>query len=221
MSEKFTKVIYVYERENINNIIFNIMAYQHLLVQALKELERTTKDYLRKEQIEAAGATITTCSAIAAASSVVSLIPGATVVANAAWVAAIWGMYIKINKDLGISIKENALKSLASAVLTNILATAGAYIALFLAATAIGFIPGLNVLATPLSVILGYITVYASGLLYIKLLTKLFKAHSSFEFSESAAKTLAKSVVAENNISEILNEGRSAYRSDKKDGKIK
>lgn len=196
------------------------MAFQHLLVQALKELERTTKDYLKREQIEAAGKTITVCSAIAAASSIASFIPGVGAVASVAWVAAIWGMYIRINKDLGISIKENALKSFASAVLTNIIAAAGAYIIALAASVVISFIPGLNALATPINVILGYVTVYASGLLYIKLLTKLFKANGNFEFSEAAAKELAAEVVSENDISEILDEGKSAYRKDKKDGKI-
>ncbi|MBE6189058.1 MAG: hypothetical protein E7143_08045 [Rikenellaceae bacterium] len=198
------------------------MAYQHLLVMALKELERATKNYLKSEQIEAAGKTIGTCAIIAAGSSIVGTIfPGASLVANAAWVAAIWGMYIKINKDLGISIKENALKSLASALLTNILATAGAYLAALIAAAAISFIPGLHLLATPVSVMLGYMTVYAAGLLYIKLLTKLFKANGSFDFSESGARGLAASVVGEVDMNDILDEARASFKQDKKDGNIK
>lgn len=104
-----------------------------VLVYALKALEEATKGIISGQKIEKAGDTIMQCAIIAAIAGVGSgWLPGVgSLVASAAWVAAIWGMYVKVNKDLDISIKDNILKSLASALLANILASAGSLILMF------------------------------------------------------------------------------------------
>ena len=146
-----------------------------VLVYALRALEQATKDVIDSQNIDKAGETIKGCAIIAAVAGVGSgWLPGAgAFVATAAWVAAIWGMYVKINKDLGISIKDNILKSLASAILTNILASAGSLILMLSASFLLSFIPGLGSAgAIVIDGFIGYITVFASGVLYIKVLTK-------------------------------------------------
>ncbi|MBO5026481.1 MAG: hypothetical protein J6C86_10125 [Bacteroidaceae bacterium] len=73
-------------------------------------------------------------------------------------------MYIKVNCDLGIKIKDNILKSSASAFLTNLIASAGALIISYVVGFAISFIPGIGAIgAIAIDGFFGYITVYASG----------------------------------------------------------
>lgn len=191
---------------------------------ALKALEQASKDVISSQNIEKAGETIQGCAIIAAIAGVGSgWLPGAgSLVATGAWVAAIWGMYVKVNKDLGISIKDNVLKSLASAILTNILASAGSLILMLVAGFLLSFIPGVGSGgAMVIDGMIGYITVFASGVLYIKLLTKLFKAGKGFNIAENEVKDAAKDIVNDSNISEILKEGKKAYKEDKKAGKFK
>lgn len=195
-----------------------------VLVYALKALEQASTEIIGSEKIKKAGDTIMACAVVAAIAGVGSgWLPGAgALVATAAWVATIWGMYVKINKDLGISIKDNVLKSLASAILTNILAAAGSLVLMLVGSFLLSFFPLIGQgAAIVVDGIIGYITVFASGVLYIRLLTKLFKAGSNLNFSEGDAKKFAKDIVEESNISEILKEGKKAYNDDKKAGKFK
>lgn len=195
----------------------------NVLVYALRALEQVTGDIINSKNIEKAGKTIKNCSIAAAVAGVgTGWLPGAgALVASAAWVAAIWGMYVKVNIDLGISIKKNVLKSLASALLTNIIASAGSYILMIVASFILSFIPGFGTVgAVAIDGMIGYITVFASGVLYINLLTKLFKAGKGFTFTEEDAKGLAKDIVDESDMRTILKEGRNAYKEDKKAGKF-
>ena len=150
-------------------------------------------------------------------------LPGAgSLVATGAWVAAIWGMYIKVNHDLGIKIKDNILKSLASAFLTNIIASAGSLLIAYAIGFVISFIPGIGTIgAIAVDGLLGYVTVYASGLLYIRFLTKVLKAKGNLDFSEIDVKTIAKETVKEANIKDIIKEGKSSFKEAKKEGKFK
>ncbi|MBQ2970644.1 MAG: hypothetical protein IJE15_09715 [Bacteroidaceae bacterium] len=195
-----------------------------VLAYALRALGEATEGYLRGSDIEKAGDTIMSCAVIAAVAGVGSgWLPGAgALVATAAWVAAIWGMYVKINKDLGITIKDNVLKSLASALLTNLIASAGALILMLVGSTLLSFIPGLGTVgAIAIDGAIGYVTVFASGVLYIKLLTKLFKAGKGFNISENNVENLAKDIISESDVKKIIKEGKNAFKEDQKAGKFK
>lgn len=200
------------------------MNYGHLLAHALKALEEASKDYMRKEKIEAAGNTIEE-SAIAAAFVGVGSgwLPGiGGLIATTAWVATIWRMYIKINLDLGIKIKENILKTLASAMLTNLIATAGALILGVVFSCIISLIPGLgNIGALAVDGVLGFITVYASGLLYIKLLTKVLKAKGKIDFTDIDLERIAQETIKDTDIKKVLKEGRDSFKQAKQEGKLK
>lgn len=94
-------------------------------------------------------------------------IPGADIAAGA---ATIWGMYIRINSKLGIPFGENVMKSIGSAVATNLtssLAMAGV-------ASAIKFIPGIGSIggAVLMSASL-YAVTLASGWIYLQALCTL------------------------------------------------
>ena len=200
------------------------MTIGHYLALALRALEQAQEDYIRKEKLEAVAGTIHACAIAAAIAGVGSgWLPGAgSLVATGAWVAAIWGMYIKVNRDLGIKIKDNILKSLASAFLTNIIASAGSLLIAYAIGFVISFIPGIGTIgAIAVDGLLGYVTVYASGLLYIRFLTKVLKAKGNLDFSEIDVKTIAKETVKEANIKDIIKEGKSSFKEAKKEGKFK
>lgn len=200
------------------------MTIGHYLALALRALEQAQNDYIKKEKLEAVAGTIHGCAIAAAIAGIGSgWLPGAgSLVATGIWVAAIWGMYIKINHYLGIKIKDNILKSLASAFLTNIIASAGSLLIAYAIGFAISFIPGIGTLGTiAVDGLLGYVTVYASGLLYIRFLTKVLKAKGNLDFSEIDVKTIAKETVKEANIKDIIKEGKSSFKEAKKEGKFK
>lgn len=200
------------------------MTIGHYLALTLRALEQAQENYIRKEKLEAVADTIHGCAIAAAIAGVGSgWLPGAgALVATSVWVAAIWGMYIKVNHDLGINIKDNVLKSIASAFLTNIIASAGSLIIAYAIGFVISFIPGLGTVgAVAIDGFLGYVTVYASGLLYIRFLTKVLKAKGNLDFSEIDVKTIAKETVKESNITDIIKEGKSSFKEAKKEGKFK
>jgi hypothetical protein len=200
------------------------MTMGHYMKLALYALRDASRNLISQAQVDKAGDTIVACAIAAAIAGVGSgWLPGAgALVATAAWVAAIWTMYVKINKDLGISISENILKSLASAFLTNIIASAGALILAILASFALSFIPFLGQAgAIAIDGLLGYITVFASGILYIMLLTKIMKAKGSFDISESEAKSMADNISKESDISAIIREAKESFKKEKDKGTFK
>lgn len=200
------------------------MSYGHLLVHALKELDKATEGYLERNNIKAVGDTIKGCAVTAAIAGVGSgWLPGVgSIVATTVWVAAIWGMYIKINVDLGIKIKDNVLKMLASAILTNIISSAGAFLLAFAASFVLKFIPGFGTLGgVAVDGVLGYVTVYVSGLLYIKILTNVFEANKSFDFDNVDMASVVKNAVKDVNVKEALNEAKKSFKDAKKNGEFK
>lgn len=198
------------------------MGFGTLLAHALKELEQVANGILSKDDAEEAGNTILVCSIAAAATGVGSgMLPAVgSIVASAASVAAIWTMYVKINKHLGISVKDNILKSLASAILTNIIATAGSFLLALIGAAILSLIPGVNYASTIIYGTLAFVSVYASGLLYIKILTKVMRAKKTLDSTDIDLDKLAKDTVNESNVSDILKEGKEMFEQTKKDGKF-
>ena len=64
-------------------------------------------------------------------------VPGADIAAGA---ASIWGMYIRINNKIGLSVKENVMKTIGSGVATNL----AGYAAMSGVASALKCIPGIG-----------------------------------------------------------------------------
>ena len=94
-------------------------------------------------------------------------VPGADVAAGA---ANIWTMYLRINSKLGMKLGESALKTIASAVATNL----ASYAAVLAVGGAMKFIPGIGSIggAAIMSGAL-YAVTLASGYVYLKALTAL------------------------------------------------
>lgn len=185
----------------------------HVLI-ALKE---ATGEIFKENDLKKVETTIQACAITAAATGVGGgMLPGVGgIVLTTASVVAIWTMYVRINKILGISISENTLKSLASAMLTNIIAAAGAYILAIVATLAISLIPGLHFLATPSEALIAYVTVLTSGILYIKFLTNIFKAKGTFDFGDSEIKQGTKDVIDSTDMQSMIKDAKDAYKKDK------
>ena len=84
-------------------------------------------------------------------------------------VICIWSMYFRINKSIDISQIKNLFRTLISGAASNL----AAYIIAILVATALSFTFIIN------DIIMIFVTYYltlACGILYLKLLTKVFKA---------------------------------------------
>jgi uncharacterized protein (DUF697 family) len=94
-------------------------------------------------------------------------IPMADVAAGA---VTIWTMYGRINGKIGLSIKDNILKTIASGVLTNLTG----YIAMSGVASALKFIPGIGSVGGALIMSASlYALTLASGYVYLKALCLL------------------------------------------------
>lgn len=94
-------------------------------------------------------------------------VPGVDIAAGA---ASIWGMYIRINNKIGLSFKENAIKSIASGVATNL----ASYAVASGVASAMKFIPGIGTIGG--AVIMSatqYAVTLASGYVYLQALVFL------------------------------------------------
>lgn len=111
-----------------------------------------------------------------------SFIPGAGVAATAATVASLWKMYYDINQVLGISISENAGKSLTSAVVTNLSSAAAQGVATVVSEGA-KFIPFVGWIASAgISSAASSLIVYGSAYLYLNALLEMYNARGKFDF---------------------------------------
>ena len=99
------------------------------------------------------------------------ILPGvASVIAVLTSTGAIWSMYYRICGELGIKVSKNLLKTVGSAVLTNIVTQLGGMLALELLSS---FIPGLALVA---SAAVCYSVTLLAGYLFLKILTTIFKS---------------------------------------------
>jgi uncharacterized protein (DUF697 family) len=106
-------------------------------------------------------------------------VPGADVAAGA---ANIWTMYGRVNSKVGISIRDNVLKTLGSGVVTNL----ASYMAMAGLGSAIKAIPGIGtVTGTALMSASLYAVTLASGYIYVKALTLLAnKGNGSIDITQ-------------------------------------
>jgi uncharacterized protein (DUF697 family) len=106
-------------------------------------------------------------------------VPGADVAAGA---ANIWTMYGRVNSKVGISIKDNVLKTIGSGVVTNL----ASYMAMAGLGSAIKAIPGIGtVTGTALMSASLYAVTLASGYIYVKALTLLAnKGNGSIDITQ-------------------------------------
>jgi hypothetical protein len=130
-------------------------------------------------------------------------------------------MYFRINKKIGIPLSKTIVKSLGSAVLTNLAGTAISLISGTVIATALSFTGLGNVASSLIMAALDYAVVMVSGVIYLKLLTKLFKAGKDPAIiSVEELKSEAENVIRTENVNQMLKDSKSEYKDAYKSGKV-
>lgn len=135
-------------------------------------------------------------------------VPGASTVAGA---ANIWTMYLRINGKIGMKFGESILKTIASAVATNL----ASYVAVLTMGEALKFIPGIGSIggAVVMSAAL-YAVTLTSGYVYLKALTALLKRGGTVNDAnlKSTVDTFLKDHKTE--IKNFMNEAKTSYKKD-------
>lgn len=195
-----------------------------LLYLAFKGLNDSMKGSLDGTQIESIKETINNFAIASALASMASgMIPGvAGVVAALTQAGFVWATYVKINKTLGISMSENTAKFLGSAIVTNIVTNAGAMLLAYAGAAIISFIPIIGqVAAVAINGALGYIIIYAAAVIYLMLISKMMQPDGTLKVAENDdTKHIIQDIIKQNNIEDIIKEGRNSYKNAKADGSI-
>lgn len=193
-----------------------------ILAKALQDLDKSMRHSLDGTKIEQIKDTIGDYAiAAAVASGVAGVAPGFAGVAAALTQAGfVWATYVKINKTLGISMSENTAKFIGSAIVTNLITNAGAFVAVLVGSSILSIIPGVGTAAAiALNAALGYTIVYVSAIIYLKLITRMMKPNGTLKVSESDdTKHIIRDIIKESNIKDMVKEGKAAYKQAKKEG---
>ncbi len=193
-----------------------------LLYAAFKELEKASKGTLSGTKIGSIADVINRFAIYSAVSTAANAIPAVgSIITMLTQTGLVWGTYLKINETLGIPMKENVAKSIGSAMLTNISTNAISYAAAYIAASIFSWLPGANFLMMAFMAAMGYILIYVSALLYLKLLTEVMKAKGSFDLDDSdETEELIKKVVKDTDVKEAIKEARSVFDESKESGEF-
>lgn len=195
-----------------------------VLAKALQELDRSMRHSLDGTQIEQIKDCIGNYAiAAAVASGVAGVAPGiAGVAAVLTQAGFVWATYVKINQKLDISMSENTAKFMGSAIITNLVTNAGAFVAMLLGSTLLSFIPIAGTAAAiALNASLGYVLVYAAAVIYLKLITRMVQPDGTLHVAESDdTKHIIRDIIKDTDIKEIVKEGKEAYKQAKDDGSL-
>ena len=195
-----------------------------ILAKALQDLDKSMRHSLDGTKIEQIKDTIGDYAiAAAVASGVAGVAPGFAGVAAALTQAGfVWATYVKINKTLGISMSENTAKFIGSAIVTNLITNAGAFVAVLIGSSILSIIPGVGTAAAiALNAALGYTIVYVSAIIYLKLITRMMQPDGTLKVSESDdTKHIIRNIIKESNIKDIVKEGKAAYKQARREGRM-
>ena len=192
-----------------------------ILAKALQDLDKSMRHSLDGTKIEQIKDTIGDYAIAAAiASGVAGVAPGFAGVAAALTQAGfVWATYVKINKTLDISMSENTAKFIGSAIVTNLITSAGAFVAVLIGSSIVSIIPGAQVVSVAMNAALGYTIVYVSAIIYLKLITRMMQPDGTLKVSVSDdTKHIIRDIIKESNIKDMVKEGKAAYKQAKKDG---
>lgn len=173
-------------------------------------IQVTADDLIKLVKTHAAGATASTMAMAA--------LPGAgSTIATGVEIGFVWSMYYRICTKLGINVKKNVIKSVGSALITNL---AGGLAAQLITGTVLSIVPGLGTLgAVALIGLTSYSVTYYSGIVFMNLLVRLFKAGQSLEtMSENELKSMMKEEAQNTSFKDVQAEAKQAYKTRKEDG---
>ena len=194
------------------------------LAKALQDLDRSMRNSLDGTKIENIKNTIGDYAiAAAVASGVAGVAPGFAGVAAALTQAGfVWATYVQINKTLDISMSENTAKFIGSAIVTNLVTSADAFIAILIGSSILSMVPVLGqAAAIALNAGLGYTIIYVSAIIYLKLITRMMQPDGTLHVAESDdTKHIIRDIINGSNLKDLIKEGKASYKQAKEDGSI-
>ena len=171
-------------------------------VELTKGLGRVADENLPEKLAE-----IVKMHAVIAVGSAFIPVPGADIAAAA---TNIWTMYVRINKELGLPFAENLIKSLATGIVTNL---GAAVVGSMVIGSALKFIPGLGSLggAVVMSATIYAVTI-ASGIIYMKAISKLLNTKKTQQFNEEDLKAAVDEIMDDKkSVQTIFNTAKEGY----------
>ena len=172
---------------------------------------------MRVENKDLADCVVQHSAAVGVSAMAAGILPGAGSVAAAGLaVAAIWRMYIKICQIIGVPFGKNKLKAISSAALTNIATQMAGVYAIQLASS---LIPGAGIVT---SGVVNFATTYIAGLVFLMVLTRLFKTQRQ-DVENMSDEELVKSVkeaFANIDAKAIFKEAKDLFTTMRKDGTL-
>lgn len=185
---------------------------RHVL-HAAGELCKAMNETVDEHMPERLAGIVKTHSAIAVGTALVPV----PILDVAAAVTNIWTMYARINKEVNIPFAENAMRSIALGVVTNIGAglAAGAVLG-----TVAKFFPGLGTVGG--AVVMGstvYAVTLASSVIYMKALTKLLasRVKNTCGMTEKDLKAAVKETLKDKDlVKTVMEEAKAGYDEEKK-----
>lgn len=132
----------------------------------------------------------------------------------------VWSMYVRISSRIGLPFSKHILKSVATAIGTNIVSSIASSVII---GSALSFIPGLGSIgASALMAGVVFSLTWTSGIVYFKVLTRFCEAGVNFEkVSEEDLKLMAKEVVDQEDIKAMMKQAKSQFKEAKARGDIK
>lgn len=181
-------------------------------VKLVKSLDRSTDKNLPNEladivKFHTKGAT---------AGALAGAIPGVGAVISFLTSAGfIWSMYARINKEIGIELSENILKTIASGIITNLGASIIGSVVVGSVLSVIPFVGSIGAIVVVGATVYGL--TMASGIVYLKIMTNIFEAgEDPSRLSLDAMKNIAKEISQEFDIKGFMEEAKKEFK-DKKD----
>ena len=197
---------------------------QKMLLRVSDELLKAVSNYYESGEYvkpfrskDLADCVVQHSAAVGVAAMGAGVLPGAgSVVAVGVAAAAIWRLYVKICQIIGVPFGKNKLKAFASAALTNI---ATQLAAVYAAQIATSLIPGVGVITAG---VINFASTYFAGLIFLMVLTRLFKAKRQDvdEMSDAEITASIKDAFASIDKKAIFKEAKDLFTSMRKDGSL-
>ena len=185
-------------KEDLSYVMQELM---HVSVELVKLLDRTADKTLPKEIVDV----VKLHSKLAVGSAWIP-VPGADVAAGA---VTIWTMYGRINNNIGISIKENVLKTVGAGVATNLTS----YVAMSGVASAMKFIPGIGSVGGALIMSASlYAITLVSGWVYLKALCLMAQRKGQGINAEDFKKAIDEVLSNKTLIKNLFNVAKKEYK---------
>lgn len=195
-----------------------------LLYAAINALREEALGYFSGKELEDVRKTISSFAIYSAASGVLAnFFPDFGGIAAAiTQTSLVWVLYVRINKSLGIEMSESVAKFLGSAVLTNLMTNAGSFVIGFAVGAVTSFIPIIGQLtAAAVDGALGFILIYVSAVIYLRILTQVMKVKGKIELTGTKEEeVIVQGVLKEMDLKKLIQEAKEQYKAAKASGAI-